>query len=170
MAIPKNPLIKELLQALARFMFKHFSQIVRLGIAIGKALQICSERSSEVLVSNVMAQHMEYTSTLFIGVPVKEVIRMLVHFCYNRPSISGSSLFKIIVSCLHHIILELIFASTCLPIERLAVSGKAFVEPDVLPISAGDKIAKPLVCQLMRYKIVTCKVKVSFFVMKCIQR
>ena len=86
------------------------------------------------------------------------------------PSISGSGLFKIVVSSLHHMILELILAFACLPVECLTVGGKSFIEPDMLPITACDKVAKPLVCQLMRYKIIACKVKVCFFVMKCIQR
>src|SRR5215216_591371 len=166
MALSKNPLVKELLQALTRFKFKHFSQIIRLGIAVGKALQICSKRPSEVFVSN----DVEHAPSLFIGVSIKEVLRVFVYFCYNGPSISGSGLFKIVVSSLHNIILELVLAFACLPVECLTVGSKSFIEPDMLPITACDKVTKPLVCKLMRYKIIACKVKVGFFVMKCIQR
>ena len=91
---------------------------------------------------------MEHASRLFIGVSVKEVIRVLVYFCYNGPGIPGSGLFKIVVSSLHHVILKLVLASACLPVECLTVGGKSFIEPDMLPITARDKVAKPLVRQL----------------------
>src|SRR5919106_5552848 len=170
MALSKNPLVKELLQTLTCFKFKHFSQIIRLGIAVGKALQICSKRPSEVLVSDEVAHHVEHAPSLFIAVSIKEVLRVFVYFCYNGPSISGSGLFKIVVSSLHNIILELVLAFACLPVECLTVGSKSFIEPDMLPITACDKVTKPLVCKLMRYKIIACKVEVGFFVMKCIQR
>src|ERR671917_926369 len=149
MSFSKNPLVKELLQALTRFKFKHFSQIIGLGIAIGKALQIGSKRPSKVLVSDEVAHHVEHAPSLFIGVSIKEIIRVFVYFCYNGPSISSSGLFKIVVSSLHHIILELVLAFACLPVKCLAVGSKSFVEPNMLPITTCDKVTKPLVCQLM---------------------
>src|SRR5690348_1590337 len=107
-------------------------------------LQICFERSPKVLVSNIMPQHMEHTTTLLICMSVKEIVRMLVYFCYNWSDISSSSFFKIIICNLHHVVLKFIVASTGLPVKRFTIGSKSFVEPDMLPVSASYEITKPL--------------------------
>src|SRR5207244_11006285 len=104
---------------------------------------------------------MEHTPALVVGVPVKEVVWVLVHFGHDRPSVPGSCFFEIIVSHLHHMILKFVVAPACPPVKRLAVGGKSLVEPDMLPVPAGDKVTEPLMCQLVRYQIIACKVKVS---------
>src|SRR6185503_6491116 len=97
-------------------------------------------------VFHVVPEHVQDATSLLVGVPVKEIVWVLVDLGDNRPRIPGACLFEIVVSSQHHKILEFVLAPACLPIERLAVCSKAFVKPDVLPIPACNKIAKPLMC------------------------
>ena len=113
---------------------------------------------------------MEYAAALVVGVPVKEVVWVLVHFGHDRPSVPGSCFFEIIVSHLHHMILKFVVAPACPPVKRLAVGGKSLVKPDVLPVPARYKVTEPLVCQLVRYQIIACKVKVRPFVVQRVER
>ncbi len=151
MAFPEYPLVKELLEALARFKLEHLAQVVRLGGAVGKPLQISLERPPEVLVADVVPEHVEHAPALFVRVPVKEVVWVLVHLGHDGPDISVAGFLEIVVGSQHHVVLELVVAPACLPVEGIAVGGEPLVEPDVLPVPARDKVAKPLVGKLMRH-------------------
>ena len=52
--LPENPLVKEMLQALSGLQLEHLSQIVSLGCAIGKALEVRLERSPEVNIAYIV--------------------------------------------------------------------------------------------------------------------
>src|SRR5690606_30919322 len=97
---------------------------------------------------------------------VKEVVRVLVHLCNYGSHVSRAGLLKIVVCSLHDVILELVIFSTCFPLKRLAIGGKALVEPDVLPVPTRHQITEPLMSKLMRYEVVGSKVQMCFFVVQ----
>ena len=121
-------------------------------------------------VTDMVPEHVQDASALFVGVPVKKVVRVFVNLGDYGPEVPGTCLFKVVIGCKHYVELELVPAPACFPVKGFAVSRESFVEPDVLPVLAGHEVAKPLVGELVRNKVVACKIKVGLFVVEGVLR
>ncbi len=71
MAFPVDPLVKELLEALAGLEFKDLAQVVCLSGAVSKPVEVGLERPRETGVADVVTQHVKHAAALFVGMPVK---------------------------------------------------------------------------------------------------
>lgn len=60
---------------------------------------------------------------------------------------------------LMHGVAKFVHAFVMLQKEGVEIRRKAFVEPGVGPVLAGEEIAEPLVCQLMGHQTIAGKIQ-----------
>src|SRR5436190_1426463 len=105
-------------------------------------LQIGLDATTVKIGSKLATEHVQDPSALWIRKITKHLMRVIKVSAHDRIRVIGdaSDLTGAAVKLIEHVIA----AVFVFVIESLVICREAFVEPDLTPILAGDKVAKPL--------------------------
>src|SRR6266480_3060127 len=103
--------------------------------------------------ANLVAKHVEDPGCLIVSVAVElaGIIEVVAHDRFFPEIAAFEPLARIIPA----LVIRLILAEARFGPYRFQERGEAFVEPDIAPILAGDKIAEPLVTALFQRRVVS---------------
>lgn len=152
MAGGSEPLMEEGGQILAADGGHDFGEVVAGGVLIPISGVIFGDAFPEQVVADAAAEHVKDPAAFFVAVGVEELHEVVVDTgVYDRghPSFFISDQFSAIGS---HSFFECIDAVFVLEIAVGHVGGKAFAEPEVVPLGLGGGVAEPLVGDLVGHQ------------------
>ena len=160
-----NPLVEKPFQVLARGRFHRLPEI----IALDDLKLVCGHIRADALPPGGLAQQppqrVQHARPFGIRHAVEHIVRVFVLRLDNRAAIALIAV-EIRVERSLHFEPEYIVAAVVFGEERSEIRGETLVEPDVRPVLAGQKVAEPLVCQLVRDEAVFIMLEAGDLIVK----
>ena len=139
-----DPLVEEPVEFDARGVLKLRPQVRRDDAGELVLLQIAAHRPAVDVLAQLAAEHVQHPASLGIGAEVELLPSALVPTVDDRAGVvlfAEHAVLGVFVQAVEH----LIAAQSVAHVQVRVVRGEALIQPQVAPIFAGDKIAKPLV-------------------------
>ena len=121
----------------------------RVSTEPGVLARVVADGAPERPVAQLVPQHVQHASPLFVEVGVEEMNRLVVLPADHRPLVTPR-LGQVAVGVDQQLVVGLVAPLGVLAPDVLEVGGEPFVQPGLGPLAAGQQIAPPLVRQLVR--------------------
>src|SRR6266516_6255244 len=145
-----DPLLEELGQAATCDVLECPLQVGCDHLSLSVARDVGMDRAFEGCFAELMAQHMEYPGTFFVKMSVEQRKAIVMVDIVDDGTAVMSIFTQIILLEAEHRLLEIVCTQIVFSPELLKVCSKAFVQPTIRPVTAGQQVTKPLMSQFVR--------------------
>jgi hypothetical protein len=143
--------------------FHGMLEVIGCHIFILMEINIVSHPLPEQIITQHEAQHVEDTGTPRINSAIKYVFGVSIVIGYRRASVNTGICFNEGVLGFKHVPLELILSFAAFIVKGLEVCRKAFIQPGMRPVAAGEQVAEPLMYKLVCDKPVAGNIEMRTF-------
>ena len=143
-----DPLIEKSIVGAARQFFNNGAQVFGGDTGVGVTFKIGFDAAAIEIYAELGTESVQHPTAFRIGEEVEHIIRRIVGAPDNGIDVvaDAGDLTRAGVKLIQHGVATIFVGIE----ERFVIGGEAFVEPDVAPIFASDKVAEPLMRHFVR--------------------